>query len=60
MENTDASGLGQFMRHRDIFNDIATASASRKVGREFASRPGHTKAHHKKVTNCLSEWHEMR
>ena len=28
-------------------------SASRTVGREFASRPGHTKDHHKNGTNCL-------
>ena len=26
---------------------------SRTVGREFASRPGHTKDHHKNGTNCL-------
>ena len=35
-------------------------SASRTVGREFASRPGHTKDHHKNGTNCLPAWHAMR
>ena len=30
-----------------------SVSASRTVGREFASRPGHTKDHHKNGTNCL-------
>ena len=30
--------------------DITTC---RTVGREFASRPGHTKDHHKNGTNCL-------
>ena len=29
------------------------STASRTVGREFASRPGHTKDHHKNGTNCL-------
>ena len=28
-------------------------SASRTVGRELASRPSHTKDHHKNGTNCL-------
>ena len=32
---------------------VGSVSASRKVGREFASRPGHTKDHHKNGTNCL-------
>ena len=32
---------------------IGSVSASRTVGREFASRPGHTKDHHKNGTNCL-------
>ena len=43
-----------------IFNKACTyitsvgcVSASRTVGREFASRPGHTKDHHKIGTNCL-------
>ena len=35
-------------------------SASRTVGREFASRPGHTKDHHRNGTNCLPAWHAMR
>ena len=30
-----------------------SVSASHKVGHEFASRPGHTKDHHKNGTNCL-------
>ena len=40
--------------YRDInpyFNIVQTES--RTVGREFASRPGHTKDHHKNGTNCL-------
>ena len=32
---------------------VGSVSASRAVGREFASRPGHTKDHHKNGTNCL-------
>ena len=35
-------------------------SASHTVGREFASRPGDTKDHHKNGTNCLPAWHAMR
>ena len=31
---------------------VGSVSASRTVGREFASRPGHTKDH-KNGTNCL-------
>ena len=32
---------------------VGSVSASRTVGREFTSRPGHTKDHHKNGTNCL-------
>ena len=32
---------------------VGSVSASQTVGREFASRPGHTKDHHKNGTNCL-------
>ena len=32
---------------------VGSVSASGTVGREFASRPGHTKDHHKNGTNCL-------
>ena len=32
---------------------VGSVSASRTIGREFASRPGHTKDHHKNGTNCL-------
>ena len=32
---------------------VGSVSASRPVGREFASRPDHTKDHHKNGTNCL-------
>ena len=39
---------------------VVRVSASRMVGREFASRPGHTKDHHKNGTDCLSVWHAMR
>ena len=39
---------------------VGSMSASRTVGREFASRPGHTKDHHKNGTNCLPAWHAMR
>ena len=38
---------------------VGSVSASRTVGREFASRPGHTKDHHKNGTNCLPTWHAM-
>ena len=33
---------------------VGSVSASRTVGREFASRPGHTKDHLKIGTNYLS------
>ena len=39
---------------------VGSVSASRTVGREFASRPGHSKDHHKNGTNCLHVWHTMR
>ena len=32
---------------------VGSVSASRTVGREFASRPGHTKDQNKNGTNCL-------
>ena len=32
---------------------VGSVSASRTVGREFASQPGHTKDHHKNGANCL-------
>ena len=32
---------------------VVRVSASHTVGRGFASRPGHTKDHHKNGTNCL-------
>ena len=32
---------------------VSSVSASRTVGHEFASRPGHTKDQHKNGTNCL-------
>ena len=32
---------------------VGSVSASRTVGREFASRPSHTKDHNKNGTNCL-------
>ena len=31
----------------------SVACPPRTVGREFVSRPGHTKDHHKNGTNCL-------
>ena len=39
---------------------MVSVSASHTVGREFASWPGHTKYHHKNVTDCLPVWHAMR
>ena len=36
---------------------VVSVSASHTVGREFASRPGHTRDHHKNGTNCLPAWH---
>ena len=39
---------------------VVSVSASRTVSRAFASRPGHTKDHHKNGTNCLPAWHAMR
>ena len=39
---------------------VGSVSASHTVGSEFASRPGHTKDHHKNGTNCLPAWHAMR
>ena len=37
--------------------DLWLVSASHTVGLGFAPRLGHTKDHHKNVTNCLSAWH---
>ena len=34
-------------------DSVGSVSASRTVGREFASPPGHAKDHHKNGTNCL-------
>ena len=39
---------------------VVSVSASHSLGREFASRPGHTKDHHKNGTDCLPVWHAMR
>ena len=41
---------------------VVSVSASRMVGREFASQPGHIiiKDYHKNGTNCLPAWHAMR
>ena len=39
---------------------VVSVSASHKVGREFASRPGHAKDHLKNGTDCLPVWHAMR
>ena len=39
---------------------VGSVSASRTEGREFASRLGHTKDHHKNGTDCLTAWHAMR
>ena len=36
---------------------VVSVSACHAVGREFASRPGHTIDHHKNGTNCLPAWH---
>ena len=36
---------------------VVSVSASHTVWRGFASRPGHTKAHHKNGTNCLPTLH---
>ena len=33
---------------------VGSMSASRTVGHEFASQPGHTKDHLKNGTNCLT------
>ena len=39
---------------------VVSESTSHTVGCEFASRPGHTKDHHKNGANCLPAWHAMR
>ena len=42
--------------HDDIpcrVGSVGSVSASRTVGCEFASRPGHTKDQNKNGTNCL-------
>ena len=36
---------------------VVSVPASHTVGREFASRPGHTKDHHNNGTYCLPAWH---
>ena len=47
----DRHGLDLFLPCR--VGSVGSVSASRTVGREFASRPGLTKDHHKNGTNCL-------
>ena len=42
------------------FGLVVSVSTSHTAGRGFASRPGHTKDHHKNGTNCLPAWHAMR
>ena len=39
---------------------VVSVSAPHTVGREIASRWGHTKDHHKNGTNFLPAWHVMR
>ena len=39
---------------------VISVSASHTICHEFASRPGHTKDHHKNGTNCLPAWHATR
>ena len=39
---------------------VVSVSASHTVDCKFASRPGHTKDHHKNCTNCLPAWHALR
>ena len=39
---------------------VVSVSGSHTVGREFASRPGHTKDRHKNGTNYLTAWDAMR
>ena len=36
-----------------MYQKLHLNCASRTVGREFASWPGHTKDHHKNGTNCM-------
>ena len=36
-----------------VMNSLGDSLSTQQVGREFASRPGHTKDHHKNGTNCL-------
>ena len=36
---------------------MVKVSASHTVGREFATRPGHTKGHHKDGTNSTNSLH---
>ena len=39
---------------------MVSVSASHTVGREFASRLGHTEDHHENGTDCLNIWHANR
>ena len=50
--NTDCKAFIQIDRPCRV-GSVGSVSASRTVGREFASRPGYTKDHHKNGTNCL-------
>ena len=38
---------------------VVSMSTSHTISHKFASRPGHTKDHHKNGTNCLPAWHAM-
>ena len=60
MSPENQRSLHQFVNKSSIFHIIwccvglvVSESASHTVGREFASRPGHTKDHHKNGINCF-------
>ena len=62
-KNTENNNLGFHNLHIILpcrVGSVVSVSASRTVGRAFASRPGHTKDHHKNGTNCLPAWHALR
>ena len=54
IQNPSLEGLSDRLPHYigpHRVGSVGSVSASRTVGREFASRPGHTKDHHKNGTN---------
>ena len=61
--NFDITEFGQANSLKNVYLVVCflrIGSASHTVCRQVTSWPGHTKDHHKNVTDCLPVWHAMR